>query len=98
VYAVAAKHNRVDNVAVVADLAPPIIAVHRTHWSTVVAGRKDALVPYDDGSYCLLDAPAPDFQNLANRDEVLVVIRPKLAEYFLVVFYFSQTLLSMMFL
>ena len=85
--AAAGEDYRADLLAVVANLAPSIVAVYRPHWSSVVACA-DYLVVFDDYSpHCFLQAGCPFFQDHADVEEVFVIARTELPDDILMMFY-----------
>jgi hypothetical protein len=76
--AAAGEDDCADLLAVVADLAAPVVAVYCAYWSSIVAGADDLVVLYDDSSYCFLQAGCPFFQDHADVKKVLVIARTEL--------------------
>jgi hypothetical protein len=64
--------------AVIAYLAPAVVAVDSTHWSAVVASADDGPLLDDDGAYSLFEAGCSFLQDETDAEKILVYFRAKL--------------------
>ena len=83
--AVAAYHNCIEFVTIIANSTPAIVTVDGSHGRSVVSCGQDSLIPYNDRSHCLFNAPASCLENLAQRNKILIKVWPVLSEYLFVI-------------